>query len=335
MSLSLSRPRILLAFSNDYDNKLQFFSSPDHNSSLPLPSSMVALKDSTLTMPQVGRDIVQRNSVRGFVCCSLSGTFVVYNPTTRQVISLPEHPETFFNFIHEFHQCHVFLGYDPSKDQYKVLRLDMFMRFTEHSVCTLGGRLSCNSWRSIQSNIRDCGRSKYNGICIDGVVYFEAPRNYNSRMTVSSFDVGSEQLRLIKTPEDCCGVLTNYLGKLAAYDNSSENSGCFNLWVLDDVKNQVWSKRVLVLDSWILRMSFAGVTAAGEVIYVPCTYRGEPNFEIYCYNVEKKVGRSVRVEGLVATEAYWPSGSLYMICLHMKASRLRLCVFVMGPEPML
>ncbi|CAA7035648.1 unnamed protein product [Microthlaspi erraticum] len=115
---------------------------------------------------------------------------------------------------------------------------------------------------------------------------------------VSSFDVGSEQLRLIKTPEDFCGVLTNYLGKLAAYDSCS-NDG-FIWWVLDDVKNQVWSKRVLILDSlyWILRMSFAGVTAAGEVIFVPMTYR-EPNFEILCYHVEKKVGRVVRVEGLV------------------------------------
>uniref|UniRef100_A0A1J3DSE6 F-box protein n=2 Tax=Noccaea caerulescens TaxID=107243 RepID=A0A1J3DSE6_NOCCA len=306
MSLSLSRPRLLLAFSNHSDNRLKFFSSPNQNSSFPLPSSMVAAKDNTLTMPEIrsGDHIVQRNSVRGFVCCSLRTRFAVCNPTTRQVISLPEKHGSYVSLDHE---CYQFLGYDPSKDQYKVLRLDMDVaagRPIEHSVCTLGGRrrLSCYSWRSIKSSILYYG-CNYNGLCIDGIVYFEAGLEpLNNSKTVSSFDVGSEQLGLIKTPENfSCGFLTNYLGKLAAYD-PIERNGCYTLWVLDDVKNHVWSERVFVFSSlssslcWDLGLSFAGMTAAGEIVLVPMWYY-EP-FEIFCYNVEKKVERRVRVKGL-------------------------------------
>ncbi|EOA37970.1 hypothetical protein CARUB_v10009440mg [Capsella rubella] len=305
MSLSLSRPRLLFTFNNCCDTRLLFFSSPHQSCYLSSsPSSMLASKKNFLTMPIVmsSFDIVLSNSVRGFICSSLRGKFVVCNPNTRQVIHLGE------NSFESDYDCYMYLGYDPSNDQYKVLRLTMNTRShspVEHSVCTLGGgEPSLYSWRNIKSSViyYDC---MHNGVCIDGVVYYEASLKVeygNASMRVSSFDVGSEQIRPMKTPEHFGGfLLTNYLGKLAAYHDVDD--GYFALWVLDDVKNQVWTKKVCVFPSftftmlWDLDLRFAGITAAGEVVYAPL-YFCDP-FEVFCYDVEKKMERRVRVEGLV------------------------------------
>ncbi|KAF8101029.1 hypothetical protein N665_0211s0018 [Sinapis alba] len=128
-------------------------------------------------------------------------------------------------------------------------------------------------------------------------------------MAVSSFDVASEEIRLIKTPESMVAAhLTNYLGKLAAYDLSDFDDR-FILWVLDDVKNQVWSKRACVFSSITrsllldIGMYFAGMTAAGEIVYVPLTSSSHP-FELFFYHVDKKVERRVRIEGLAGVTCF-------------------------------
>ncbi|XP_010500708.1 PREDICTED: F-box protein At1g30790-like [Camelina sativa] len=245
---------------------------------------------------------MQSNSVRGFVCCTMERRFVVCNPTTTQFIVLPED----YNPIRRCEDFYVYLGYDPSNDEYKVLRLEM-AEFSdtpiEHSVCTLGGGSGSYSWRRIKSSILYY-YCYHNGVCIDGVVYYEANLDPDyTTLVVSSFDVASEQLRVIETPEIMVVTsLTNYLGKLAAYD-FSEDITCFVLWVLDDGENQVWSKKMCVFSSFTrsllldLKLHFVGVTAAGEIVYVPDLFTHP--FELLFYHVEKKLERRVRVEGLV------------------------------------
>ncbi|CAH2036389.1 unnamed protein product, partial [Thlaspi arvense] len=298
MSLSLSRPRLLLSVNNEGDDQLMFFCSPHQSSSFSSSSSMVTAKSNTLTIPKVRSDdcMFQSNSVRGFVCCSLRCRFAVCNPNTGQVVVLPED----YNPISQSKALYMYLGYDPVKDQYKVLRLKMKTcsdKAISHSVCTLGGQLSSSSWRRIESNI-SYYYCEYNGVCIDGVVYYEASLEpCGNYVVVSSFDVASEQLRLIKTPEKMVAYLTNYLGKLAAYDYSKDDR--IVLWVLDDVENQVWSKKTLVFSSFTHSLflkrglNFAGMSAAGEIVYCPRRY-SDP-MELLSYDVEKKVERRVRL----------------------------------------
>ncbi|CAL9218505.1 unnamed protein product [Arabidopsis halleri] len=213
-------------------------------------------------------------------------------------------PEDYNPIDYKLHK--MYLGYAPSNDQYKVLRLVMKQHTSvviEHSVCTLGGQQSSYSWRRVESGIHYYNYNN-SGVYIDGIVYYDVWLNpwINKCKAVSSFDVGSEQLRLIKTPENLAGVLTNYLGKLAAYHNIGGD--CFILWVLDDVKNQVWSHKTFVLPSFTrsffldLSLHFAGITAVGELVYVPLWF-SDP-FEIFCYDVEKKMERRVGVEGLAS-----------------------------------
>ncbi|CAH8301809.1 unnamed protein product [Eruca vesicaria subsp. sativa] len=307
MSMSLSRPpRLLLSLNPGGDNRLMFFSSSSSDQSFNL-STMVATKNNTLTMSKVGSKdfIVQSNSVRGFVCCSLSRRYVACNPNTRQVIPIPED----YNPLGYTIPLYIYLGYDHINDQYKVLRVKMRTCSTLpilHSVWTLGGSSSSSSWRRIKSSILYyC--CEYNGVCIDGVVYYEVSLEpYGNYMAVSSFDVASEQIRLIKTPEKMVAAhLTNYLGKLAAYDLSDDDDRLI-LWVLDDVKNQVWSKRACIFSSIThsllldIGMYFAGITAAGEVVYVPWTSYSCDPLELFFYHVESKVERRVRIEGLAA-----------------------------------
>ncbi|EFH67887.1 hypothetical protein ARALYDRAFT_892097 [Arabidopsis lyrata subsp. lyrata] len=226
-------------------------------------------------MPKVKSSdyIMQSNSIRGFICCFLNQRrFVVCNPTTRQVMVLPE---------------------DDNPTDYKLHKMYLgYTRTPEAIVCTLGGQQSSYSWRRVESDIHYYNYNN-SGVYIDGIVYYDVCLNpwINKCKAVSSFDVGSEQLRLIKTPEKLAGVLTNYLGKLAAYYN------------IDDVKNQVWSHKTFVLPSFTrsffldLSLHFAGIIAAGEIVYVPLWF-SDP-FEIFCYDVEKMMERRVRVEGLV------------------------------------
>ncbi|CAH8391809.1 unnamed protein product [Eruca vesicaria subsp. sativa] len=308
MSLSLSRPpRLLLSLHPRGDNRLMFFFSSSSDQSLIL-STMVVVKNNTLTMSKVGSKdfIVQRNFVRGFVCCSLTRRYVVCNPNTRQVIPIPED----YNLVGYTTPLYMYLGYDHIKDQYKVLRVKMRTSSTSpilHSVWTLGG--SSSSWRRIESSILYyC--CEYNGVCIDGVVYYEVCLEpYGNYMVVSSFDVASEQIRLIKTPENMVAAyLTNYLRKLASYGLSDYDDG-FILWVIDDVKNQFWSKRACIFSSIThsllldIDMYFSGITAAGEiVVYVLWTSSSCDPFELFFYHVERKAKRRVQIEGFAGDE---------------------------------
>lgn len=73
-------------------------------------------------------------SLNGFICLSYKGRFMICNPSTRQVITLPEIADTNWKSTYRY------LGYDPVDDQYKAMCKRVLNKENdhEHMVLTLG-----------------------------------------------------------------------------------------------------------------------------------------------------------------------------------------------------
>ncbi|KAG2323571.1 hypothetical protein Bca52824_016784 [Brassica carinata] len=298
MSTSISRPRVLLTFKRNHnnDNELLFFSSP-HNSQVSNDSSSVVSRhEMTISKTSPGDYIIHSPSVRGFICCSHQHQYMVCNPTTRQVIKLPaDH-----RLDHSTMKCYMHLGYDPSSDKYKVLRMvtqPWSNLVSEHSVYTLERQQSSNSsWRRVEGGISNYIPSS-NGVYINGVVYYEARvKPWISSVILIAFDFGSERFGQIKTPEERFSCLANYKGKLAGL---SFLGNSFSLWVLDDVMEQTWSKAdtyILSHTLWNLQLKFSGTTDAGELVFAPSSF--SDYFEVFYFDIKEKTMRRVKLEGV-------------------------------------
>ncbi|CAF2072281.1 unnamed protein product [Brassica napus] len=73
----------------------------------------------TVSKTSPGDYIIHSPSVRGFIGCSHQHQYMVCNPTTRQVINLPEDHV----FDHGTMKCYMHFGYDPSSDNTIDLRV--------------------------------------------------------------------------------------------------------------------------------------------------------------------------------------------------------------------
>ncbi|ESQ46494.1 hypothetical protein EUTSA_v10000468mg [Eutrema salsugineum] len=304
MSLSLSRPRILLCVSILRGDKRQllFLSSPLHLQDSN-HSSIVYKHD----MPEL---ISYCNSVRGIICLSLGDCgFMICNPTTRQVITLPN--DSLTELESKPCICFMCLGYDTSNDQYKILRTVRRAPFgsAEHSVCTLrgggGGRSSFSSWRRVECSFHYFHRT--NPLCINGVVYYGAIAYGPTRYPIVSFDVGSERLLLMEGPpkEEELVHLIDYQGKVACFCVTIDKS--YSLWILDDVKKQLWSKTCVFSPSFCdsyrnFNLRIFGTTDAGEIIFVS-TLTAEGDFELFYWDLKKNnVSRRARIGGITEYE---------------------------------
>ena len=76
-------------------------------------SSMASKHDMTVSKTSPGDYTIHSPSVRGFIGCSHQHQYMVCNPTTRQVINLPEDHV----FDHGTMKCYMHFGYDPSSDK--------------------------------------------------------------------------------------------------------------------------------------------------------------------------------------------------------------------------
>ncbi|KAG7579798.1 F-box domain [Arabidopsis thaliana x Arabidopsis arenosa] len=310
MSLSLSRPRLLFCcgithWYNTYSNEnpLICYSTPltlQESNNLSLVLSKHDMPDLRINSPD--QLMESCNSVRGILCISVVGQqsrhFFICNPTTRQVLRIPN----------EYQRCYMFLGYDSRKDQYKILRrVASHDESVEHSVCTLErGQIqssSFSSWRHVVSNI--LYRYEYSDVvCINGVVYYAAWKKTSSTsFVIVSFDVEFERLLLIEAPKEEVKLdyrlkLINYKGKLALFYVHNDYS--YILCVLDDIKKQIWLTKTGVLSSFCdlsrnLIVETCGTTDAGEI----CVVSPSNASELFFYDLEKNsVRRRVTVEGI-------------------------------------
>ncbi|CAH8276981.1 unnamed protein product [Arabidopsis lyrata] len=228
-------------------------------------------------------------SVNGLVTFKTETGIVIWNPTIKEHITLPQ-PK-----ISKHVRC--FLGYDPKENTYKILSIDFcktWEKYQKHKILTLGSQ---ESWRVITNSPDHYPRRGY--YCINGVVYYRAYITYEEyhkiyppfikeieldmrlNEIIMSFDVRSEQFKSIELPARANQYeskldesLMTYQGKLAWV---CYNSNMIKLWVLQDLEKQEWSKNEFVLPNLPQRdllgsAKLSGATSTGEFIYVSGKY---------------------------------------------------------------
>ncbi|KAL1201270.1 putative F-box protein [Cardamine amara subsp. amara] len=159
-------------------------------------------------------------------------------------------------------------GYDPLKNQYKVLFIPTYCMEQGCQVFTLGDP-TAKQWRTIQSVGSHC--PLFGAVCIDGVVYYRAKTSQNadptSRYKLMSFDVRSEKFYHVNAPEtlmDYFSCLINYQGKLGFVCCMTG----MEIWVREDGdhKTQGWSNIFFYEIEDFERWYFSGVTRGGEIV---------------------------------------------------------------------
>ncbi|KAG2246308.1 hypothetical protein Bca52824_085936 [Brassica carinata] len=114
-----------------------------------------------------------------------------------------------------------------------------------HQVITLGAK---EKWRMIECKYPYHHYPGCQEICRDGVIYYLA--SYKGKRSLMRFDLSSEDFNITKLPEDLAlqwfGELVNHAGKITI---AALRCGPVDLWVLEDVNKEVWSKTVVVVPS--------------------------------------------------------------------------------------
>lgn len=319
-ALSSTRSRFTVTFSTsmfvkgDAQRLFIYSSSFEEEKS----SSIVAKLD--ITIPSVILAYAARcPSIHGFISCCNSPQFIVCNPSTRQVITLPiKAPRTS-------------LGYDPVGNQFKALNLvtspDCYPRSLVHEVITLGGGGVVSRTQFTTAPYYPVAK----GLYINGSIYYcaWAPK-LRMNPVIMCFDVRSERLSFINAPRpvvvwECESILLDYKGKLAAISlDPYLPFQSFVLWILEDVKKHDWSKQTFELPFKLVRMTSPGINKAGEIIFAPKSLplTAKPFF-IYYYNVEKKDIRRVRLHGIADDKEFWSRyGVIYNVCVSISTEHV-------------
>ncbi|KAL0807118.1 hypothetical protein Bca101_099610 [Brassica carinata] len=279
LTRSKARPRLLLSLGGHGSKEGFIFSAPEHDNNDDEKSSTVMARYHMNNL-EPGY-FLDSGSVNGFFLGVVPGICVcnpinVYNPTTGQIVKLPE-------VRTNGRKMYARLGYDPVDDQYKVLCVVMARSKAkcwqpEHLVCTVSSSQK-QEWRKIENTTGGNYHSVYGETCIDGALYYGAGKS-----RIVKFNVRSEMIELIKTPQESQisttyhhSTLINYKGKLGGVDyHCTENS--MTLWVLEDAEKQEWSSMTCDLPStWKDLLGFyvrsKGVSHTGELmVFYPGTY---------------------------------------------------------------
>ncbi|CAH8270830.1 unnamed protein product [Arabidopsis lyrata] len=315
---SVTRPCFLFTFRRDNG---RFFHSISQEAA-PSCSSTSSFPLSLDTPPLLlGYNVC--TPVRGLICSQDLDKLVISNPSTGQFLVLPN--------LETKRRRVSFFGYDPIEDEYKVLCMTVLQLSynsgpvvsEEHQVFTLGGaqKKKAATWRTIACKLPHFPATK--GLCFNGVVYYGAWSNSDRKGSlIVAFNVRLEDFTLVKLP---IGVeiymsrdseLVNYQRKVALANHSYK--GKFELWVLEDVDNQEWSKISVVVPSWndlVGRSLFycRGAISSGELIFTPSFSDGS-FFIIISYDSKEEIVRRVGIEGIGDGSNYVRSFLDYVEC---------------------
>ncbi|CAG7879742.1 hypothetical protein BRARA_C01018 [Brassica rapa] len=297
LTRSKNRPRLLFTFylKNSWEKFL--FSAPEYDDDK--SSSVLARYDMTIS------DLDEIcGSVNGFVCfrsvvsskpvCNNKTT--VYNPTTRQIMKLPD-------VTSGRRYVDALIAYDTVEDQYKVFCVKMFDRKTqqqqEHFVCTVSSSQK-QEWRKIENTTGGSYKCVLLGhIFIDGALYYRIDQS-----RIVRFDVRAEKIEIIKTPKESHvsvaydSALIDYNGKLGRLVGSCANN-LVTLWVLEDVEKQEWSSMTHAVPyqcGSIHRDRVFVVCEAG--IHAGVTMMFRLPFRVCYYDLNKKNIREVEIRGM-------------------------------------
>ncbi|KAG2299933.1 hypothetical protein Bca4012_011495 [Brassica carinata] len=318
---SKTRPRLLFTFKHFDSRKRFIFSAPEHGTE---ENTSIARHDMT------NSDLVyyiRSRPVNGLVCCTRGSSIAVCNPTTRQILKLPD-------VTLNRRDMYARLGYDPVEDQYKVLCVMMHDGFDsrtkdniqqEHLVFTLGCQQQ-QEWRKTEFiDVGDPYTDVKGGICINGGIYYVI-----GHKKIARFDVRSEKVELINAPQEDmlneedikkmivyhrsddittinahCWTLVNHQGKLGGTDY--EEFCLMRLWYQEE-KDESWNIMTCDVPSeWRalfrdIRPSSPGEVHTGEVMLVSDTLESSKPFTIYYYDMIRKSFRSAKVEGIADSE---------------------------------
>lgn len=315
--MSSSRLRLLVCIKTS-DKRRLFVSLPQHEHP---HTSYSDVERYQMEPPEfdTGNYEPYSQSVHGLMCCgNFMGETVVWNPSMRQHVTLPEPAEFRFKSY--------FLGYDPVEDKYKVFCIASSSK-NDPIVFTLGPQ---ESWRVIKNSPKHYTPRwpmGHRGVCINGHAYYEASICFEVdaitqwEVVLVSFDVRYEKFRIIRKPDDpkLCPLLLNYQGKLAwVCEDRDEKKlvSSLRFWILEDEEKQEWSLRDYLMPFqiwprcdpiWRVFLSLDGVTQdTGEFIY--STARFEAIYVIY-YDPKTNLTRRVIYEGVEYEEYEEYSGS--------------------------
>ncbi|XP_010484815.1 PREDICTED: F-box protein At1g30790-like [Camelina sativa] len=255
-------------------------------------------------------DLVHCSSIHGLFGLSHPsdpGRFTICNPSTRQVITLPDIKASSGRREH----IYMFLGYDPVGNVYKALCSTSWygQPCQEHMVLTIGG--GNLSWRSIKGRKIPRYTVVTNGICINGMVYYgvSTTRRQEKRLFIFRFNVRGECIGSINTywPVIKHGSLINFNGRVAGVRPLPRDlPGSFDLWILDDFdKKRHWYRKGLTVHPLLLHLSgnielkILGMNKSYEVVIGPLKFppKHEPLY-IYYYNIRGvKLFRRVELKG--------------------------------------
>ncbi|CAN6806390.1 unnamed protein product, partial [Brassica oleracea] len=229
---SKSRPRLLLTlYLRDAEEQF-IFSAPEHTDDDKSSSSVMARYDMPISDP--GYNLLY-GCVNGFVCFRgvSCHTIAVYNPTTRQIVKLPD-------VTPNGRYMYACLGYDPVEDHYKVLCVMIRLRSEsqdipqEHLVCTVSSSQK-QEWRKIEN-----------------------PTGH--ALMLESYILSNTYW----------SIFINYKGKLAGVDYSFTKN-LMTLWILEDAEKQEWLSMTSVLPSKLedlreIHLMSRGVIHTGELM---------------------------------------------------------------------
>ncbi|KAG7610065.1 F-box-like domain superfamily [Arabidopsis suecica] len=236
LTRSKTRPRLFFTFKHFDSRKRFIFSAPERDNN-DKSSTVVARHDMAISDVAYIRSL----PVNGLFCYTRGDSIAVCNPTTRQIVKLPDVESN-------GRDVYTRLGYDPVQDQYKVLCVMMFDGHDanqqdiqqEHFVFTLSSQQK--EWRKIDiTKEEDPYRHMKGGICIDGAIHYGVLYR-----KIARFDVRTEKIEFIQGPEDfnaisCYSTLINYQGKLACVAFDPYCNTEMGMYILQDVEKQEWS----------------------------------------------------------------------------------------------
>ncbi|KAK7309954.1 hypothetical protein RJT34_07111 [Clitoria ternatea] len=297
----------------------QLFSAPFHHLQPSRPTLL-------FTLPNLNFSETRVQCVNGLLCfhpksstwfsSHVSAFTLIANPTTTQLLALP--------LDHSIGEQKEFLvsthfGYDPVRDEFKVLRLIKYHGSHEFKVFTVGVD---TLWRVVSVPDRPFAlmhtllHNHKRGLCVNGVIHWT--HSFGSilhRLCIVTFDVGTEQCRVIPAPSGYSyreNVTHLEFPNLVEIDGSLcllgySGSDLIKLWILKDLQDQVWEQASIALPSGTVTEHQVVYplcrVSTGEVLLVP--YFLPRRVKGIYYDMEKKNSRSVVV--MEMPQPLWPN----------------------------
>ncbi|VVA92778.1 unnamed protein product [Arabis nemorensis] len=146
------------------------------------------------------------------------------------------------------------------------------------------------------------------------IVYNPSTKTVTTLSCVGARTYLDERISFITAPAVVVGwegdsILMEYKGKLASIARHPYVPlRSFDLWILEDTKGQYWSKQTFELPYSLgqgKEVFSPGTNKAGDIVFAPRYLSNDVQpFFLFCYNVETKCIRRVRVHGIADSEEF-------------------------------